>query len=358
MDNGNKSKDLSSWLSWDGKKATIDKSHFADFINTFPNKQSGRMKFCASFDDLTGTNVHNSLFGDTLADTSGKNGTARISTKHFDVSTYEALKELSSNEALVKVFNDNYAEECGDYEALLESFVVSDTDEMKATVALMNPMNYTSSENGKNAEYFRIRTGAMDADTSYMISMNLGLKLAEEGADVDFAYVWNCGHTNADYKGELIDYVKKITPAPATPAPEPDTNATQKPEDNKNPGTGSTVQNGSQNSNNKTAVKKPAKVKLVSVSALKGKKLKIKWKKDLKVTGYQFQYSTNKKFKKKVTVTKKVTNKKTNSKTIKKLKKGKKYYIRVRAYKTVKVNGKKTTRYGSWSNVKSKKVKK
>lgn len=48
------------------------------------------------------------------------------------------------------------------------------------------------------------------------------------------------------------------------------------------------------------------------------------------------------------------TNKKTLSKKISSLKKGKKYYFRVRAYKTYQdASGKSRTRYGSWSSKKA-----
>ena len=65
------------------------------------------------------------------------------------------------------------------------------------------------------------------------------------------------------------------------------------------------------------------------------------------------EYSTSKKFTSKTT--KKVTFKKGTTKktTLKKLKSKKKYYVRIRAYKTV--NGKKA--YGSYSSVKSVTVK-
>lgn len=47
-----------------------------------------------------------------------------------------------------------------------------------------------------------------------------------------------------------------------------------------------------------------------------------------------------------------VKNRKTISKTTPKLKKGKTYYVRVRAYKNIKVNGKTKKLYGSWSKAK------
>ena len=65
-------------------------------------------------------------------------------------------------------------------------------------------------------------------------------------------------------------------------------------------------------------------------------------------TGYQIQYSTNKNFKSgKKTV--KIKKNKTTSSTVKKLKAKKKYYVRIRTYKTV--NGK--TYYSGWSKAKN-----
>ena len=76
------------------------------------------------------------------------------------------------------------------------------------------------------------------------------------------------------------------------------------------------------------------------------------WKKGTKITGYQIQYSTSKKFEDKKTEAKTITSSKTTSKTISKLKAKKKYYVRVRTYKTVKVDGKNVKVYSSWSDVK------
>ena len=52
-----------------------------------------------------------------------------------------------------------------------------------------------------------------------------------------------------------------------------------------------------------------------------------------------------------------VSKNKTTSKKISKLKAKKKYYVRVRTYKTVKVNGKNTKIYSSWSKAKTVKTK-
>lgn len=81
------------------------------------------------------------------------------------------------------------------------------------------------------------------------------------------------------------------------------------------------------------------------------------WKKQSKQTsGYQLQYSTNKKFAKSVK-TSTISKNTTVKKTVKKLSAKKTYYVRVRTYKNVKV-GKKTVKlYSGWSKVKTVKTK-
>ena len=138
-------------------------------------------------------------------------------------------------------------------------------------------------------------------------------------------------------KGTKQDEVKDSKPAtkPSEPATTPSTTQpTTKPNTTKN-----------------TETVKPKKTSIKKLSKGK-KKFTVNWAKVSGVKGYQIQYSSDKKFKKNnksVTVTKQ----KTTKATVKKLKSKKKYYVRVRTYKTV--NGKKI--YSSWSKVKSVKTK-
>lgn len=138
-------------------------------------------------------------------------------------------------------------------------------------------------------------------------------------------------------KGTKQDEVKDSKPAtkPSEPATTPSTTQpTTKPSTTKN-----------------TETVKPKKTSIKKLSKGK-KKFTVTWAKVSGVKGYQIQYSSDKKLKKNnksVTVTKQ---KKTKA-TVKKLKSKKKYYVRVRTYKTV--NGKKI--YSSWSKVKSVKTK-
>ena len=96
------------------------------------------------------------------------------------------------------------------------------------------------------------------------------------------------------------------------------------------------------------------KPKATSISSLKAgpKKFTVKWKKQAtQTTGYQVQYSASSKFSKAKTVT--VGKNRTVSKKISKLSGKKKYYVRVRTYKTVKINGKSIRIYSGWSKAKT-----
>ena len=96
------------------------------------------------------------------------------------------------------------------------------------------------------------------------------------------------------------------------------------------------------------------KPKATSISSLKAgsKKFTVKWKKQAtQTTGYQVQYSASSKFSKAKTVT--VGKNTTVSKKISKLSGKKKYYVRVRTYKTIKINGKSIRIYSGWSKAKT-----
>ncbi|MGN0523879.1 MAG: leucine-rich repeat protein [Eubacterium sp.] len=95
---------------------------------------------------------------------------------------------------------------------------------------------------------------------------------------------------------------------------------------------------------------KPKGTSVTSVSA-KSKGFTVKWSKQAtQTTGYQIQYSTSSKFSNAKTVT--ISKNSTTSKTVSGLSAKKKYYVRVRTYKTVKINGKATKIYSGWSKAK------
>lgn len=92
----------------------------------------------------------------------------------------------------------------------------------------------------------------------------------------------------------------------------------------------------------------PAKT-TVSLKSAKKNSLTVNWKKASGATGYVIEYSTSKSFKNSKTV--KVGS--VSSKKLTKLTSNKTYYVRVKSYKTITVEGKKKTLYSSWSTVKS-----
>ncbi len=128
------------------------------------------------------------------------------------------------------------------------------------------------------------------------------------------------------------------------PAPAPED--TDKKEDDKKPET-----KPSETTPAPSTSKKPATV-TASKPQAKQKAVVVTWKPAKDVDGYEVQVATDKKFKKNKKSA--IINKKNaKKKTIKNLKKNKKYFVRVRAYKIV--DCKKS--YGKWSKIKSVKTK-
>lgn len=100
-------------------------------------------------------------------------------------------------------------------------------------------------------------------------------------------------------------------------------------------------------------VSAPAKTVIKKLKNRKGKKFQVKFKKVSGADGYEIAYSKGVNFGKKKTTVKSYNAAK-NVRTIKKLKKGKRYFVKVRAYK---MNGTQKV-YGKWSQVKVVKIKK
>ena len=125
-----------------------------------------------------------------------------------------------------------------------------------------------------------------------------------------------------------------------------DVYTTSKPEDVQRPDTYTTIEMVYVDA--EKLIQKPDKVKKVKVKLLKKKQLKVSWKK-INGVKYKVKYSLKKGMKN--AKTKK--NIKKNKVILKKLKSGKKYYIKVRAYKKI---GNKTYT-GKWSKKVSRKVK-
>lgn len=151
------------------------------------------------------------------------------------------------------------------------------------------------------------------------------------------------------YSNEVVITDKQQTPVP-TVRPTTPANNNKNNNNNSNNNNNNNSNNDTKNKVSNPSVKKITLKKVASLTIKKAKKAaKLKWKKIAKADGYQILRANSKKGKYKVVKTTKKL-----SYTDKKVKKGKTYYYKVRAYK--KVNGSKV--YGKASAVKKIKIKK
>ena len=85
------------------------------------------------------------------------------------------------------------------------------TNEVQASVHLMNPMHFIGNTQARNAPHWYIRHGARDRDTAFPIAINLATKLRNQGCDVNFKLPWNRPHSGDYALNELFRWIKQIT---------------------------------------------------------------------------------------------------------------------------------------------------
>lgn len=175
--------DKSAWLTWDGETAKVSD------LDTYILHHRRRMKPCTSFD--------------TLAMNSGENqalGTPDVDFLHFNAEIGDAIAQLKERFP-------------AEYDRYYEAYAAAGKDEeLKYRIHLYNPMDYIGTgEKSVQAKHFRIRVGGQDADTSTTISMSLALKLKKYNCGtVDYAIVWDQPHCDADYPGEVCQWIEAI----------------------------------------------------------------------------------------------------------------------------------------------------
>ena len=173
----------SSWLSYENGVATVRD------LDAYVLNQRRRMKGCPSFDILSNTSGENKVFGNQTTN-----------AVHFSQQVKEAIAQLKDSfPKEYQMYYDSYAKDVDD-------------SELANRIYLINPYNFIATDEKTNpSKHFRIRVGASDADTSFMMSLTLALKLAEAGLDTDYELVWEQPHSEADYKGEVISWIESIT---------------------------------------------------------------------------------------------------------------------------------------------------
>jgi hypothetical protein len=177
-----------SWVSYDSltEKATV--SSLKGFIQKYKNAS----KDCTAFDALSKGQAENDAFGDKASD-----------YRHFDFNLYQVL---NTNNTKYSAYSDYSDYRSSIYEDLNSKDSLSISMEQRSE--MYNPMYYLNSNyagygSSKVASHWRIRTGICQGDTSLCTEANLSLSLQNNSnvKDVDFATVWNLGHTQAERTG-------------------------------------------------------------------------------------------------------------------------------------------------------------
>lgn len=177
-----------TWVNYDSATNTAAITSIADFTNACKRASKG----IGAFDALDESQAENTLFG-------YGDGT----TSHFDATLAELLKD-----------DETYGA------AFTEAMEKTDSEGKTVTERgnMYNPLYYLSGyydgyQKSAVADYWRIRTGIAQSDTSLTTEVNLALALKNYGVDVDFATIWGEGHTMAEGTGDsvtnFIEWVNK-----------------------------------------------------------------------------------------------------------------------------------------------------
>lgn len=133
-----------------------------------------RMKPAPAFDGLYNPSWENNLFG-----------TATISDQHFSNYMDEAQYR----------FDGTWIAPLADW----------------GPVKMLNPMYYIGDDVSDSSYYWRIRHGAIDADTALPVPIILATKLMNTGHNVNFAVPWGQGHGGNYDLEALFDWIAAIS---------------------------------------------------------------------------------------------------------------------------------------------------
>ena len=191
------------WLTYDAATNTVKITSLAGFVNS----QKNPSKSVGAFDALDRSAGENDVFGNDTAD-----------SLHFD---FVLADLLAANQQTYASYSDWDASYVDAYSSDLQAL-----DKLGNSIQyrqnMYNPMYYLlpyyeGYQTSTPATYWRIRTGIEQGDTATTVEMNLALALENyDGVDsVDFATVWNQGHTMAERSGDsttnFINWVIEIT---------------------------------------------------------------------------------------------------------------------------------------------------
>ncbi|MFN8411199.1 MAG: subtype A tannase [Anaerolineales bacterium] len=181
------------WVTYDAATNTVKITSLAWFVNS----QKNPSKSVGAFDNLDRSAAENNVFGNDEND-----------NLHFD---FVLADLLAANQTSYATFSDWDASYVDAYATDLKAL---DTvgNGIQYRQNMYNPMYYLSPsyegyQASTPAKYWRIRTGIEQGDTATTVEMNLALALENYDSveSVDFATVWNQGHTMAERTGNSTD---------------------------------------------------------------------------------------------------------------------------------------------------------
>lgn len=118
---------------------------------------------------------------------------------HFDSYMPDVLEKLKTD------YPEEYSKYAEGYDAVIGDKALAERKK------LLNPLNYIGSDSVDTAEHIRIRVGTQDADTALF---RLGSSGSESGKQdrcrCGLRSGVESGHGNADYDGELLQWIDKI----------------------------------------------------------------------------------------------------------------------------------------------------
>ena len=155
-----------TYLVRDNKTGAIKDINW-DVYNQFVS----RSKAPGAFDSRTNDSGENSLFGTSTTD-----------NNHFTITA--ALHDTTSNQ-------DVYVENA-------------------KVVTMMNPMNYLGSPAATNAQFYRIRYGTADSNTSIAIPLIVGTRAQNLGYKVDMSTPFNVDHSGDYDLEDLFNWMDTI----------------------------------------------------------------------------------------------------------------------------------------------------
>ncbi len=162
-------------------------------LEGFVNSQKSASKDVGAFDSPDASATENIVMGQ------GETGL------HFDAISQGVISANESTYAALSDWSDDYAASSYDEDVATTDTVGVD---VATRLAMYTPLyflnaSYEGYGTSTVAAHWRIRTGAIQGDTSTAVDVNLALAVAAvEGTDVDFATVWGQGHTMAESSGD------------------------------------------------------------------------------------------------------------------------------------------------------------